>query len=505
LSTLVLFFAWLVFRQISLQRLVAIGMGLAAGLILALLVVTDTKTSAHPDEHSHLAAYQYYVGHILPPAMEDPATIPSTSVWGYSYLFELDVVYELAAKMTAPLRAWTSDSQLSSRLFQFGMWLVLCVLAACRRNWALTLGVALLSPQIWYVFSYFNADAFPLFLSLIAAGLIADESNGLHRFLRAGDRRGPGLWFAAVCIGLLLVSKRNYLPVVPAFLIWLAVVHLDLRARIVGTIFGGLLVLGTATFVGAVPAMAQWYVPLSLIGFVLAAGGASYAFWQSWKDVRMRYVLLRLMAFTLICVCVAVPRVAWDIHVNGWPTQKAGRTQVVVEARARQDFKPSVLAQGKGYPTVGMASLGVPLRNVVLAPHDWASRSLASAFGVYGYMNIFAPSWLYFLLPAVAGLIILLALNTARKVRPQHWQAMAGVVIGGGVLVLASSLLFSWTMALEPQGRYLFPMFPLGALLIAQGSGRLPGRAYALLIAAALFLSTYSFVSVALLAFAHAG
>jgi len=505
ISTILLLFAWLAFTQISLQRLVVAGMALAAGLILAMLVITGSKISGHPDEFSHLAAYDYYVGHVLPPAVDDPATIPSTSVWGTSYLSELDVVYELAAQTTAQLRSWTSDNVLSSRLFQLSMWLVLCVLAACRRYWALTLSVGLLSPQIWYAFAYFNADAFPLFLSLIAAGLIADENNGLHRFLRTGDKRSPGLWVAAICIGLLLVSKRNYLPVVPALLIWLAVVHLDLRARIVVTIFGGLLLLGGSTFIGSVPNLAHWHLPLLLTGFVLAAGGAAYTFLQNWKDSGMRAVLLRLVAFTLICICVATPRVAWDMHVNGWPAQKAERMLAVVEARAGQDFKPSIIAQGKGDSTVGLASRGVPLGNVVLGPHNWASRSLSSAFGVYGYMNIFAPPWLYLLLPLVTGLITLLALNTARKNRPQHWQAMAAVVIGGGVLVLASSLLFSWILALEPQGRYLFPMFPLGALLIGQGSVHLPRRAFALLIAAAFSLSAYSFVSVALLAFAHAG
>ena len=141
----------------------------------------------------------------------------------------------------------------------------------------------------------------------------------------------------------------------------------------------------------------------------------------------------------------------------------------------------------------------------MFAPYNWASISFASAFGVYGNMFFYAPSWLYLVLPGMGCLIFLLALNSVRRNRPHHWYAMATVVICTVVLVLASSLLLSWTAALQAQGRYLFPVLPLVALLIGQRQVHLPSRALALLIAVAFSLSAYSFVSVALLAFAHAG
>ena len=472
-------------------------MACAGALILAMAVTSTTTRSVHPDEYSHLGAYQYYENHWLPPAADDPATIPSTSIWGYTYLFELDVVYDIAAHVTSPFTVWTQDGLRSARMFQVGLWLILCVLALCRRHWAWVLCVVLLSPQIWYVFAYFNADAFALFLSLIAAGLIADQDSGLHRFLISGDKRGPALWVAAACIGLLLVSKRNYLPVVPAFLLSLAVLRLGLGSRAIVMIVGGLLLEGIAAFLGDVPAMAVWKTPMMLAGFLLTAGTAGYLFWKYWKDIQKRKILLRLSGFVLICLLVAVPRFAWDVHVNGSPAHKAEAVRAVVEARAGPNFKPSAVAAGKGESTLALAARGVPLQEVIFAPGHWAYRSLISAFGVYGYMDVFAPTWLYVCLSVLTFLALVVALASLRRGNSQ-WLAMAATVIGCAALIVSSSLMLSWVDQLQPQGRYLLPVFPLMALLFGLNAEPNSRRLAGAIVMAAALLSLGSFAFIAL-------
>lgn len=493
---------WIIVSRISFHWIMVACMTLASGLILAMLVSSPTGKPVHPDEFSHLGAYDYYVNHLLPPAVADPATIPSTSVWGYSYLFELDVVYDVAARVTGQLRKFTSDNLLACRLFQFGLWVALCLIAIYYRRWAVVLCITLFSPQIWYVFSYFNADAFPLTLTLISAGIVSDEEGGLGRFLGTGNVRNPALWVAAVCIGLTLVSKVNYLPVVLVFLLWLSVTHLGLRWQTVVLEMMGALLIGTGMFMKSVPALAGWHVPLTLIGLVAAGAGFAFFVWRCWTDGRKRPVFVRLVSFTLLCILIAAPRVVWDIHVNGWPSQKAERIHAVVEARAGPKFKPSVIAQGKGYPTVDLAARGVSVLDVAFSPYNWTSTSLASAFGVYGYMNIFAPRWLYWLLYVTAGLLISLLLYSLWKNVPEQWVALTAVVFGGAVLVLAGSLLLSWTSALQAQGRYLFAIFPMIALLLGTRQAQLPGRTLALLVGVACISSAGSFAFVALPALA---
>jgi len=375
-------------------------------------------------------------------------------------------------------------------------------LAMCRSRWAAVLCVILLTPQAWYVFSYFNADAFPLFLALIAAGLISDERNGLNEFMRSGNMKSATLWIAVFCVGLILVSKGNYLPLVPAFVLWLAVQHLNLRASFVGLILAGLLALGTAHMLkgvlGSTPVFVNWYLPLAAIGYLLIAGTSGFLCLRWWNDVRARKIMFRLAGFALMCVVVASPRIAWDVHVNGWPAEKAASIRSVEEIRAGHDFKPSTIAQNKGYQTIRLAQRGASLEEVALAPYHWASISLESAFGVYGYMNIFSPKWLYYALYGIAGVFILLVFYSALYSSPRHGIALATVVIGGSILVLASSLLLSWVSTFQPQGRYLLPVLPLIALLLGGTVHGWRKRAYALLIGAAIILSAYSFSFVAL-------
>ena len=504
---ILLLLAWLVLKKLDFHTFTMVAMVFAAGLILAVIAVSAKKSSVHPDEFSHVAAYQYYVNHLLPPAVDDPSTIPSTSVWGFSYLFELDVVYDIAARATGQIRAWTLDEVLTCRLFQFGLWSILCALVLCRRYWATIFCVTLLTPQVWYVFSYFNADAFALFLSLIAAGLVADERGGLHDFVRNGNTRSAALWIAALCMGLILVSKRDYLPLVPAFFIWLAVLHLNLRAHFVVLILAGLLVLGTGLMLGGVmgnaPYSMHWHRVLMLTGGLVVAATAAYLFWKFWRDGQTRRVLLRLAGFAATCIVVALPRIAWDVHVNGWPAQKEQRIHAVAEERAGYDFKPSTIAKHEGHRAIGLAGRGVSIGQVFFAPYHWASASLASAFGVYGYMDIFAPRWMYWILYGTTCLLVLLALYALRVSRPDHWGALAVIVGGGAVLVAVSSLLLSWIAALQPQGRYLFAILPLIAMVLGHGMNRRTERVLTLVIGMAFFISACSFTFVALSAFAR--
>lgn len=502
ITAILLVLCWLAIKKLEFRTLVAAGMVLAAGLILGMVIVSSDQTSVHPDEFSHVAAYDYYAHHLLPPAINDPATIPSTSVWGFSYLFELDVVYDIAARLTGQVRQWTMNEVLAGRLFQFGLWSILCILAMCRSRWATVLCVILLTPQAWYVFSYFNADAFPLFLALIAAGLISNERSGLNEFMRSGNMKPATLWIAILCVGLILVSKGNYLPLVPAFILWLAVQHLNLRASFAGLIIAGLLALGSAHMLegvlGSTPVFANWYLPLVVLGCLLIAGTAAFLCLRWWNDMQARRIMFRLAGFVLMCIVVASPRIAWDVHVNGWPAEKAASIRSVEEIRAGHDFKPSTIAQNKGYPTIRLAQRGASLKEVAFAPYHWASISLESAFGVYGYMNIFGPDWLYYALYGIAGTFVLLAFYSTWHSSPRRGLAFATVVIGGSTLVLASSLLLSWVSTFQPQGRYLLPILPLIALLLGGTIHGWRKRVCALLIGAAIMLSAYSFSFIAL-------
>jgi hypothetical protein len=72
-----------------------------------------------------------------------------------------------------------------------------------------------LSPQVWYIFSYFNNDAFPIFVATLLAWQVVDPASGFNRFL-AGDgsrRAGPALSDSSCSRHSWRFRKKNFLTV----------------------------------------------------------------------------------------------------------------------------------------------------------------------------------------------------------------------------------------------------------------------------------------------------
>jgi hypothetical protein len=133
--------------------------------------------------------------------------------------------------------------------------------------------------------------------------------------------------------------------------------------------------------------------------------------------------------------------------------------------------------------------------------YAWVARNTTTALGVYGYLNILAPSAMYAVQLAVVLLCALMVALALRSAEPRRYVRLLLVAAGTSFLVVESSALHSWIDAFQPQGRYLFPLFAMLAMMVAYAEGRLPRAGFRLLLATALVISTLSFVFVALPAF----
>jgi len=503
-ATALLLLIALVQRATKSAGLVVAGMGVVLGLILAMALLSNTHIPVHPDEDDHFRALSYFTHHWLPPAVDDLEVGPSISIYGVSYLAELDVVYLLAEKVTAPLTDVVSSPSISARLFNVGLWLTLMLIAAGDRRTAIAFTVLLFSPQIWYVFSYFNGDALPLLLGLIAAAFLI-QSGGLSSFIKGEGKFGFAAVSFAVCMGLLLLSKRNYLILVPGLILWTAIQFLALRWReLVGSVLG-LLLLIFAEFAGDMPDFSGRHGNVFFL--VLSVIALSFSFWsvcqRAAADRAVRMALLRISALVAIAVIVAVPRVVWDVHVNGLPAEKSKRIEAVAETYAGPEFKPSALQNHQGHPKLWLASQGVGFSQLLFQPYHWIAICGASAFGVYGYMSVYTPLALYILLQAISVLAMGLLVRTlARNSSGSDRQAaVLGLCFCG--LVILSSMLHSWLHDFQPQGRYLFPCVPMVALMTDAARRNLPLAAVRWLVLAAFTVGVYSFAMFALPAFAN--
>jgi hypothetical protein len=428
-------------------------------LILVMALLSSSGHSVHPDEFSHLPAAKYYLGHWLPPSVLDPAIAGTYSIYGASYLNELDVVYFLAAKLSSLWATHGVNEVVSLRLFNVLLFGGMLVIAWKWRDARSGLFVLLLTPQLWYVFSYFNADALPLFLSLLAFLLAAPQDSPVSRFIDDGQVRWGALTGFVVVLGLLLVSKRNFLPVSFVLGMMLLCRHFRLRGWNVLLATAG---AGTVLFY-AVAAGNLVHIFPRFSGLILPAGGILLGIfgasvgWKILREARLRQRALRLGLLGVFALVVAMPRLAADFSANGSPQQKAISKAKAAEKYAGPAFRPSTLETNASasYPGLSLAGKGVSFSEVLGNPYHWASISWRSLLGVYGYMSIYAPAPLYWLLGLGLGLV-LAGITIWAWVQPAARLDFYVVSAGVGLVVLSSAV-HSWVNDFQAQGRYLLP------------------------------------------------
>jgi hypothetical protein len=409
----------------------------AGGLALSMALVSDFNT--HPDEKLHYAAAEYHFDRWLPPRLDAPEARFTfiASPWGVSYLSRLDIVYLLAGKFTRWIDPLVGKSYLTLRLFNVGLLFMLAGIAVfCRAN-AYFL-ILLVTPQLWYVFSYFNGDAFPLLLSLVLGYLLSTEDSPTQRFLFSPNpqRVFSGGLLAGLLLGMLAVSKRNYLITLLYLLVFMA-----------------------------------WQLR--------CAGGE-----QRGRLVR-RYAVILLVGSAVFTV-----RLAYDLVVNG--PDKNTKIRALAERYAQPMLKPSAIEREGSYDGYRLKRKGVSYEDL-FSKRRWHETTFESFFGVYGYMQTFAEKpyyrmmWLLSLATLLYGVWVwCFNLDATERV----FGLITFLFIPGAVLAAS---LFSWTYAFQPQGRYLFPVVPIIAMWLNRNGERLSPLVVATIVGAFFLLSLYSF------------
>ena len=403
--------------------------------MLILVMVGTSPFNAHPDEHLHFKAAQYYMSYWFPPMVGDARSEYTYSYFGISYLDEPDIVYFLAGKFSEVLSFTELSPYLLTRAFNVTLFVALFLILL---KYSLQIeiplyGILLLSPQLWYIFSYFNGDAFGFFVGTF---LILE----LSKLVRDPETTVPpikiGLW-----LGLLVLAKRNYYALIP--------------------LLGG---------------VAVWH-------------------WIFFSKVGQRQILLkRWLTVALLAAIIALPKIVYQQWVNDFNLSEKRVAQM--EKMAAPGFKPSEVTAPYSPWHVNIRAKGRPFLEL-LSTYDWHSISFKSMVGLYGWMNVLSPNWYYL---AIFIFYVLLFGRLLLPLRPFVLSELILTVIGifGIIISFVASLMNSWTVAFQAQGRYLFPVFCIFLLLLAYKWERLPKKFFYLGFLSTGVLSAGNFLFVAL-------
>ena len=439
--TLVFLAAWFLIWGCSLLlvNFRFVPMLLFGAWMLIIVMAVLSERNVHPDEYVHLAAIDYYQDNWLPPLIEDESIKDTYSVYGNSRLNDRELYYLVAGKFQLAISAFELKDYLAKRSFVvllFGLIMLYSIRSRCARLVALPL---LLSPQLWYVFSYCNSDAFALFLSFIVGCELVRRRSVFNRFLEteSAGRIFFSILYLGPLFGSLFLLKKNYYP---------------------------------------------------LVGFIAVAMFIKIV--RSRGSEERRGLILRLTSIAVISLALFGGRVGADYYINGF--DRTAKMASAKQMYAQHRYKADVAIEEK-IPSLSLKEQGVTL-NTILDEHRWFEQTFRSGFGLYGYFTITAPNMYYDLVRWTAGLLTLfLFLSIFIKGGIDNSSLAVTLLLLSSILI-AASLNHSWAVDLQPQGRYLFVIIPMIAILFGMARKAVNRTILSVGVFVLYGLSAYSFI-----------
>lgn len=419
------------------EKAIPVILALILGLIVWMAV--SSGFDHHPDEKDHYGAAAYYLNHWLPPPIGAPETRESYSRYGYSYLNELDIVYLLTAKFSHLLSPLISKKYLAMRFFNVFLFFLLVLYCFFNPESRPVFLVILITPQVWYIFSYINSDSISFFISLIVTCEVLIENSFFQSSLRTSGPRQfiPAGVFMGLLLGLLFLSKRNY------------------------------------------------YIFILFIFFII-----SWQIWQN-RDPSQKQMILRYLAVIGFGLSLFLCRYGYDLAVNGWG--KADKTLAYAEKIAQTEFKPSIRDSANSYYGLRLRSKGLSYSEL-FSKWEWHKISFKSFFGVYEYMKIFSSGRYYKLVSDVLWLF-LIYITASMLIKGEMANKIFMLIVWTFIsLCIFLSTYHSWVNDFQAQGRYLFPVLGMIGALLYQSRNILNKGLLAVFGMAFYGLATYSFI-----------
>lgn len=411
--------------------------------ILALSLTSSLiGSNLHLDEPVHAKAAAYYENHWSPPEICSPDTVDTYSVYGNSRLDTFEIVYLLAGKFSRLLRF--TDLDYTVRLRLFNSMLLFGILMACILKWeyrVLALPL-IISPQIWYTFSYFNSEAFSLFVLFFISWQAINPDSSLNVFLRDGGKsknRLKGV-LLGLAFGLTLLIKKNFY----IFLIFLC-----------------------------------FYFILKLID----------------RDFEAPVIALK-RTFVLILIAISIfgARYLLDIYING--VDRQAKIAECKEKLAEPMYKVSTELDEK-HPYLSLKARGVTLMQMFSDRH-WALLTFASALGIYNHVPAASKHYYKIMFILMIGLGILICGSILIPSNRSHLLLLLSFLLCSAFLI-GFSFKHSWESDFQAQGRYLFPIFSMSGILLYELLGSLNKRLMNFFIVCMALMGMYSYIFVFLL------
>ena len=389
----------------------------------------------NPDEYDVKAAVLYYFHHFMPPDIRSDIINDSYPVYGTSRHFEFNMFYFYAGK----IGQFFADPTVQIRLFSLILFCIMAglVIRNMKRNYAL-LFVLLLTPQVWYIFSYSTSDALDFFMGFLCLYELIEENSMLNQLLREPFRKKHLLYYGVLSVLFLHIfwAKMTFYTVL-MFLFLILLIRL---------------------------------------------------FYQEKKN---RGPLLKKY---LILVGLTLGLFAIRYLITDFPYYGLNKMQVIIDVtnqKADYAYKYSTPAADAAY-SMRFYEKGISLWDLLTKFdfHKNLFRTFAGFFGSYAFGEA---DWYYIVMGVLYILLLLRVLQRLWKQKKPiyRWETLAvsGTCLMQYVMIVANS----WLVDFQPQGRYLLPILLFISYLISRIDQVWEDRVLRSILVCTSLLSLYAF------------
>lgn len=409
--------------------------GLFGAVLLCWYVGLRSPFWLNPDEYDVKAAVNYYFTHWMPPDIRSDIINDSYPVYGTSRHFEFNLFYFYSAK----IGQFFADAAVRMRLFNlllFGCMAGITV-KNIKKNYAL-LFVLLLTPQVWYIFSYSTSDGLDFFAGFLCLYQLLEENSMLNRLLREKFVRRHILYYALLSVLFIHIfwAKATFYPIL-IFLFLILLIRLLYQEKSErGPLFRKYLIL----------------VGLTLGIFVV------------------RYLITDF------------PRYGLD---------KLNVIMEVTERQAEYGYKPSTPAMEAAY-SMRFFEKGIGLKEL-LTEYEFNKNLFRTFAGFFGSYAFGEGDWYYIAMGVLYACLLLYLTYRFWKMkdRQKWWEFAAASLV---CFIQYALIVFnSWFIDFQPQGRYLLPVLFYVVYLISRVEHLKEDRVLRSILVCTCLLSLFAF------------
>lgn len=433
---------------------------------ISVILAIKAPLYENPDEAFHVDGFRYFENNSWPPPLGNPDLLYSPD--GNSRVYYGEIVYWIFGKIGSfPSKFFITEeaknpllnSYLIYRFMNIVLYLLTLIFIFFRdpvQTYTIPIGILILTiPQITYLYSYANSDAWGLSMGILFTILV------LEMIIKSKYSWKNSI-ISGISLGFLLGSKTPFLIslILPSLCFLQIMVHEQ-----------------AFTF--------QKEYPFINFRIVKLANTKRYT----------ENIFYKLLLSLIIAIVIFAPlRIIYPI------SQSPYESNLITQ---RENFSIDGYKPSDPYiPTFNMGAKGVTAKEL-LFEYPWFDLTSKSFYGLYGAMRINNPDWIYSTAMLLFSFLFFIAILSNFIAWQKFSKQLKLMIISGFFVVflnILASIHNSISYDFQPQGRYLFPSLPALAYVLFTNIPYNPkGLKYfqITLIILLIFLAIYSLIFIA--------